>query len=141
MMRINKQMSHDTNFFLLYFKDKIPKDSLIFLKESLEKASEEQKEKLLFTKLKNPLYGLLFAFLLPGLDRIYNGNIILGILKIISAILVSIGLIIAEDKNDESTMLIFINLFFILSVWVILDYFLVWKDICQNNLKKIFEVL
>ncbi|EIX7884211.1 hypothetical protein QPQ20_001518, partial [Campylobacter coli] len=54
---------------------------------------------------------------------------------------VSIGLIIAEDKNDESTMLIFINLFFILSVWVILDYFLVWKDICQNNLKKIFEVL
>ncbi len=125
MMRINKQMSHDTNFFLLYFKDKIPKDSLIFLKESLEKASEE----------------LLFAFLLPGLDRIYNGNIILGILKIISAILVSIGLIIAEDKNDESTMLIFINLFFILSVWVILDYFLVWKDICQNNLKKIFEVL
>ncbi|EAL9440014.1 TM2 domain-containing protein, partial [Campylobacter coli] len=70
-----------------------------------------------------------------------NGNIILGILKIISAILVSIGLIIAEDKNDESTMLIFINLFFILSVWVILDYFLVWKDICQNNLKKIFEVL
>lgn len=102
MMRINKQMSHDTNFFLLYFKDKIPKDSLIFLKESLEKASEEQKEKLLFIKLKNPLYGLLFAFLLPGLDRIYNGNIILGILKIISAILVSIGLIIAEDKNDES---------------------------------------
>ncbi|EMX2733740.1 hypothetical protein AAGR90_000910, partial [Campylobacter coli] len=89
-------------FFLLYFKDKIPKDSLIFLKESLEKASEEQKEKLLFIKLKNPLYGLLFAFLLPGLDRIYNGNIILGILKIISAILVSIGLIIAEDKNDES---------------------------------------
>ncbi|EAJ1645440.1 hypothetical protein CIB68_07125 [Campylobacter coli] len=71
-------MSHDTNFFLLYFKDKIPKDSLIFLKESLEKASEEQKEKLLFTKLKNPLYGLLFAFLLPGLDRIYNGNIIVG---------------------------------------------------------------
>ncbi|ELM6600460.1 hypothetical protein Q2Y49_001246, partial [Campylobacter coli] len=57
-------MSHDTNLFLLYFKDKIPKDSLIFLKESLEKASEEQKEKLLFTKLKNPLYGLLFAFLL-----------------------------------------------------------------------------
>ncbi|MEE6591714.1 phosphoenolpyruvate carboxykinase (ATP), partial [Campylobacter coli] len=44
------------------YSDKIPKDSLIFLKESLEKASEEQKEKLLFTKLKNPLYGLLFAF-------------------------------------------------------------------------------
>ncbi|MEE6591686.1 hypothetical protein VWN77_10275, partial [Campylobacter coli] len=44
-------------------------EDLIFLKESLEKASEEQKEKLLFTKLKNPLYGLLFAFLLPGLDR------------------------------------------------------------------------
>ncbi len=52
----------DITLFLIYIRDWIPKDSLPYLKESLEKISEEQKQKLLLLKFKNPLYGLLLLF-------------------------------------------------------------------------------
>lgn len=130
----------DITLFLIYIRDWIPKDSLPYLKESLEKISEEQKQKLLLLKFKNPLYGLLFSIIIPGVDRIYKGDIVLGVLKLILFPFAYISLRIAIDNKDTMKSIIFSILFSALLVWTILDIFLVHKGIAEDNLKKIFEI-
>lgn len=149
-------MSDDTSLFLMILKDKIPRDSIFYLKESLEKASKEQRQKLFFVKIKNPSYGLLFGFLLFGLDRIYKGDIILGVIKMVFAFFSYFGFIISYDifekaeysnfptsefQNEIGVIIFFAFLIIIAAFWVITDYFLVWKGICKDNLKRIFEIL
>ena len=60
------------SFMLLQFKDKVPNDALLPLKESLEKANEAAMEMLVFANLKNPLLALVLSLLLPGADRRYS---------------------------------------------------------------------
>lgn len=131
---------NDIAFFLIYFNDRIPKDSLPYVKESLKKMSEEQRQKLLFLKLKNPFYGLLFSILFPGVDRIYKGDVILGVLKLILFPFAYIGLMIANDNENITNLMIFLVLFLIALIWVVLDCFLIYKGIAEDNLKKIFEI-
>lgn len=174
-------MSDDASLFFMSCKNKIPSDSLFYLKQSLEKASEEQRQKLFFVKIKDPLYGFLFSFILPGLDRIYKGDVILGAIKLVFVIFSYLGFIISfgdkkigvsvdkifypNTSNDPYTRIIdkilfhyfpntsydpytpnaseifFFFLCVVAVIWVLVDYFLVWKGICKDNLKKIFEVL
>nr|WP_260602044.1 TM2 domain-containing protein [Campylobacter fetus] len=83
--------------------------------------------------MKNPLIGLILGVLFGGfgVDRFYKGDVILGIAKLVPAI---IGWI---------TVLIFIGYIFliIVFVWVIADFFLVYKGIKQDNLNKIIQIL
>lgn len=156
-------MSDDASLFFMSCKNKIPSDSLFYLKQSLEKASEEQKQKLFFVKIKDPLYGFLFSFILPGLDRIYKGDVILGAIKLVFVIFSYLGLRISfgdkeidilidkifyyfsntsyDPYTPNASEIFFFFLCVVAVIWVLVDYFLVWKGICKDNLKKIFEVL
>lgn len=96
------------NLILLYLKDKIPSDSIFYLKESLKKANDEQRQRLFLVKMKNPLFGLLFAFILPG---------------------------------NETAAIVFLVFVMVSLIWAVADYFLVWKGICKDNLKRILEAL
>ena len=138
--------SQDSLFFNL--KDKVPNDALLPLKESLDKASESTLEKLVFVNLKNSLLGLVLAFFLPGVDRIYKGNIVLGVVKLI----LFFGVVVFNYAVDlewfaefcvENIAVAVLFLVFILAllVWFVVDLFLVYRGIKKDNLKKIFEVL
>lgn len=138
--------SQDSLFFNL--KDKVPNDALLPLKESLDKASESVLEKLVFVNLKNSLLGLVLAFFLPGVDRIYKGNIVLGVVKLI----LFFGVVVFNYAVDlewfaefcvENIAVAVLFLVFILAllVWFVVDLFLVYRGIKKDNLKKIFEVL
>lgn len=138
--------SQDSLFFNL--KDKVPNDALLPLKESLDKASESTLEKLVFVNLKNSLLGLVLAFFLPGVDRIYKGDIVLGVVKLI----LFFGVVVFNYAVDlewfaefcaENIAVAVLFLVFILAllVWFVVDLFLVYRGIKKDNLKKIFEVL
>ena len=127
-------------------KDKVPSNALLSLKESLDKADEGASRRLLLINLKNAILGLIFSVILPGVDRIYKGDIILGIFKIIYIVGVYIG--IEADLGDrlianESAVLAVLWLLAMVAMvaWCVADMFLVWKGIKRDNLKKIFEIL
>lgn len=138
--------NQDSLFFNL--KDKVPNDALLPLKESLDKASESVLEKLVFVNLKNSLLGLVLAFFLPGVDRIYKGDIVLGVVKLI----LFFGVVVFNYAVDlewfaefcvENIAVAVLFLVFMLAllVWFVIDLFLVYRGIKKDNLKKIFEVL
>ena len=127
-------------------KDKVPSNALLSLKESLDKASEGASKRLLLINLKNAILGLIFSVILPGVDRIYKGDIALGIFKIIYIVGVYIG--IEADLGDKiiaggSKVLAVLWLLAMVAMvaWCVADMFLVWKGIKRDNLKKIFEIL
>lgn len=131
---------------LLQFKDKVPNDALLPLKESLEKANEAAIEMLVFANLKNPLLALVLSLLLPGADRIYKGDIVLGLAKIIFliAIYVSAG-VVANDGVAENlsfaVLMLWFACFFSAFAWAVADIFLVYRGVKRDNLAKIFEIL
>lgn len=134
------------SFMLLQFKDKVPNDALLPLKESLEKANEAAIEMLVFANLKNPLLALVLSLLLPGADRIYKGDIVLGLAKIIFliAIYVSAG-VVANDGVAENlsfaVLMLWFACFFSAFAWAVADIFLVYRGVKRDNLAKIFEIL
>ncbi|QYA62273.1 TM2 domain-containing protein [Campylobacter fetus subsp. fetus] len=83
--------------------------------------------------MKNPLIGLILGVLFGGfgVDRFYKGDVILGIAKLVLTII------------GWMTVLIVIGYIFliIVFVWVIADFFLVYKGIKQDNLNKIIQIL
>ena len=123
----------DANMVLLTLQDKIPSESLPLLQDKLKNANESQLERVAIVPLKNPIIGLILGILFGGLgiDRFYQGNIILGVAKLITLI---IGFL---------TIWVFIGGFilFILAIWCIVDYFLVWKSIKKDNFNKILMQL
>ena len=137
----------ENNDMIFYnLKDKVPSYALLRLKESLDKASEGASKQLLLINLKNAILGLIFSVILPGVDRIYKGDIALGIFKIIYIVGVYIG--IEADLGDrlianESAVLAVLWLLAMVAMvaWIIADMFLVWRGIKRDNLKKIFEIL
>lgn len=136
--------NNDMIFYNL--KDKVPSYALLRLKESLDKADKGASKQLLLINLKNAILGLIFSVILPGVDRIYKGDIALGIFKIIYIVGVYIG--IEADLGDrlianESAVLAVLWLLAMVAMvaWCVADMFLVWKGIKRDNLKKIFEIL
>lgn len=136
--------NNDIIFYNL--KDKVSSNALLSLKESLDKADESAVQRLLLRNLKNAILGLIFSVILPGVDRIYKGDIALGIFKIIYIVVVYIG--IEVDLGDKiiangSKILAVLWLLAIVAMvaWFVADMFLVWKGIKRDNLKKIFEIL
>lgn len=132
--------NNDMLFYSL--KDKVPSDAFLPLKESLDKADEGISDRLLLVNFKNALLGLVFAVVLPGVDRLYKGDIGLGIFKLIYFIGVYIALqVCSEQSVSAGTLIIVVMLAVVLLVWFFADMFLVWKGIKRDNLKKIFDAL
>ena len=155
----------DTNAIMMMLQDKLPKDamSLASLKDRLDKLNAAQREKfsqaLSLIKLKSSTIGLVLGLLFGGLgvDRFYKGNIGLGVLKttlfVLSYILFMasfVGLLaISLDESGSgvaeagSIGMIAVSgiLLFAFAVWVIADWFLVYKGIKKDNLAKVMTAL
>lgn len=105
------------------WQDKISQGSALMLRGMLEKVPEDKIPILSTIQLKNPVIGLVLGLFLGifGADRFYKGDIGLGVVKLILTI-TYFGIIITF-------------------VWSIVDFFLVWKGIKQDNFCRITNVL
>ncbi|KGI57373.1 NINE protein [Campylobacter sp. MIT 97-5078] len=123
----------DANAVLLSIKDKIPDSSLAIVQDKLKAASEDKLNTLVVLPLKNVIIGLVLGILFGGfgVDRFYKGDIGLGIAKLALLIL------------GYATVIFYVGIVFLIIVWVwvIVDLFLVWKGIKQDNLNKTLAVL
>lgn len=101
------------NSLFLQLKDKVPADLQLALKKKLENLSSDKIDSISMLQLKDPKLGLILSILLGGLgvDRFYQGKILLGILK-----LVTLGG---------------------LGIWAIIDWFLIMPSIKKDNFEKI----
>ena len=79
-MQVNK-----VNELLLFYKNQVPDDRLLFLKMCFLKLNEDTANEILATRLKSPRITLLYAITLGffGADRFYIGDIIGGIQKLL----------------------------------------------------------
>ena len=105
--------------FLMFLQGKIGANELIATQGRLEKISDDKITSLALVELKSPVIGLILGLLFGGfgVDRFYKGDIGLGILKFLS-IFIAIGFI-----------------------WVVVDWFLVYKGIQRDNFMKLNMVL
>lgn len=105
--------------YMIIWEDKVPKESLHLLQIALSKVPEKNAVFLAHIPLKSPIIGLILGIFLGGfgIDRFYKGDIGLGIFKLITCFFV-IGM-----------------------VWVVIDFFLVWRGIKQDNLFKINQAI
>ena len=138
-------MTNKNAFFSL--KDKVFDDVLLPLKESLDKADESVGEKILSAKFKDPWLARYLSMLLPGVDRIYKGDMILGLVKTIffAIILASVGAVVMADNLGKGLSITGLMLWFacylLAWAWFVADIFLVHRGIKHDNLAKIFEIL
>ena len=98
--------------------DKLPKSAPLLLQERLQKLPEDKLSHLSLIQLKDPIVGLVLGVCLGivGADRFYKGDIVLGVVK-------------------------FLLCWLTFGIWAIVDLFLVWKGIKQDNLNKISHQL
>ena len=135
----------DTNSIMMMLQDKLPKDamSLASLRDKLDKLNDTQRDKfhqtMSFIKLKSPIVGLILGLLFGGLgvDRFYKGNIGLGVLKII-LLIVSYSLFFGGFLG---VVVVGGLMLFLFAVWVVADFFFVYKGIKKDNLAKVMTAL
>ena len=134
----------DSSVLFLQLKERVPSDAYMALKQSLENADDAKFEAIMFINFKSPILGLLLSSIVPGIDRIYKGDVALGIFKFVYVILAYLFFnLYYELTGFEDERLFFaLSLALLLAViWVISDIFLIYKAIKKDNLKKIFEIL
>lgn len=131
----------NAQLFFLQLKEKVPSDSYLALKQSLDKAEDKFEEQLALLSFKNPIMGLIFSVILPGVDRIYKGDLALGIFKIIYFVFVYIFFNLVLESGENDLIPISLILFIVALIWLVVDIFLVFKGIKRENLKLIFSVL
>ncbi len=77
--------TNKVNAYISQYKDKIPADKLVTLKNALEKANDESENSLAMVKLKDPTFVLLMSIFFGGLgiDRFILGDTGLGVCKLL----------------------------------------------------------
>lgn len=102
------------------WNDKISSESAFMLQKQLESINIDENSAFTLSALplKEPFVGLLLGFFLGvfGIDRFYKGDIGLGIVKLLLCWLT-------------------------FGIWWLVDLFLVYKGIKQDNLQKIMQAL
>ena len=105
--------------FLMSLQGKIGTNELIATQGRLEKIPDDKITSLALVELKNPIIGLVLGLFFGGfgVDRFYKGDIGLGILK-------------------------FLSIFIVIGwIWIVVDWFLVYKGIQRDNFMKLNMVL
>lgn len=143
---------------ILSCRDRVNPSTFLLYKDKLENCDEKRIDSLIFLELKNPVVGFLLglvpALFLYGLtfDRLYKGDLKLGIFKIILWLLIPTTFIIAliidiDIENDEMSngaigLLIFCFIdMIVLFIWNLCDFFLVWLGIKKDNIKRVLKHL
>ncbi|EEO9400903.1 hypothetical protein G6U31_000975 [Campylobacter coli] len=133
--------------FSLAMEGKVNIELLAAYKDKIETLSDETLFRFCYLELKNPIIGLILgvvpAFILSGLtfDRFYKGDMGLGFAKIAMWAFIFIGLLIAGFFDSSSMLVVWIFNIVALFIWNILDFFLVWQGIKNDNLAKIIQFL
>ncbi|HAN0670863.1 TPA: hypothetical protein IEE34_001035 [Campylobacter coli] len=133
--------------FSLAMEGKVNIELLAAYKDKIETLSDETLFRFWYLELKNPIIGLILgvvpAFILSGLtfDRFYKGNMGLGFAKMAMWAFIFIGLLIAGFFDSSSMLVVWIFNIVALFIWNILDFFLVWQGIKNDNLAKIIQFL
>ena len=106
--------NNKVNAYLSQYKDSIPNDKMIVLKNSLVKADETSEDALAMVKLKNPMIILLMSIFLGaiGIDRFMIGDVGIGLCKLLFGWLT-------------------------LGIWPFIDIFLCYKKAKEKNLQAI----
>lgn len=133
--------------FSLAMEGKVNIELLAAYKDKIETLSDETLFRFCYLELKNPIIGLILgvvpAFILSGLtfDRFYKGDMGLGFAKMAMWAFIFIGLLIAGFFDSSSMLVVWIFNIVTLFIWNILDFFLVWQGIKNDNLAKIIQFL
>ncbi|EGQ2280365.1 TM2 domain-containing protein [Campylobacter coli] len=133
--------------FSLAMESKVNIELLAAYKDKIETLSDETLFRFWYLELKNPIIGLILgvvpAFILSGLtfDRFYKGDMGLGFAKMAMWAFIFIGLLIAGFFDSSSMLVVWIFNIVALFIWNILDFFLVWQGIKNDNLAKIIQFL
>ncbi|EHP0919782.1 TM2 domain-containing protein [Campylobacter coli] len=133
--------------FSLAMEGKVNIELLSAYKDKIETLSDETLFRFWYLELKNPIIGLILgvvpAFILSGLtfDRFYKGDMGLGFAKMAMWAFIFIGLLIAGFFDSSSMLVVWIFNIVALFIWNILDFFLVWQGIKNDNLAKIIQFL
>ncbi|EAL6831301.1 hypothetical protein DSW92_02785, partial [Campylobacter coli] len=131
--------------FSLAMEGKVNIELLAAYKDKIETLSDETLFRFWYLELKNPIIGLILgvvpAFILSGLtfDRFYKGDMGLGFAKMAMWAFIFIGLLIAGFFDSSSMLVVWIFNIVALFIWNILDFFLVWQGIKNDNLAKIIQ--
>ncbi|EAH4470784.1 hypothetical protein DFW92_02740 [Campylobacter coli] len=133
--------------FSLAMEGKVNIELLAAYKDKIETLSDETLFRFWYLELKNPIIGLILgvvpAFILSGLtfDRFYKGDMGLGFAKMAMWAFIFIGLLIAGFFDSSSMLVVWIFNIVALFIWNILNFFLVWQGIKNDNLAKIIQFL
>ncbi|HDZ5261801.1 TPA: TM2 domain-containing protein [Campylobacter coli] len=133
--------------FSLAMEGKVNIELLAAYKDKIETLSDETLFRFCYLELKNPIIGLILgvvpAFILSELtfDRFYKGDMGLGFAKMAMWAFIFIGLLIAGFFDSSSMLVVWIFNIVALFIWNILDFFLVWQGIKNDNLAKIIQFL
>lgn len=131
--------------------DKIPSDKAALLYQQLEKVPDNKLNYLALVPIKNPVVGLILGVFLGhfGADRFYKGDIGLGILKclswfggfILSWIFIIAGVSTHSDSAFITGLVLAVLAILAPAIWVMVDWFFVWKGIKRDNFSKITQHL
>lgn len=133
-------MKNKTAIFL-QLKEKMPSKFSSELNSILDNASDEDIDKAVLLPYKNPLLTIILALALPGLDRIYLGQLLIGILKLIFVIFSYVMLNIGIEFDNDTLALFSLVLMLIALIVIIRDVFVVPTLIKLYNFNLIKNVL
>ncbi|MBZ7975372.1 NINE protein [Campylobacter sp. RM12654] len=123
----------DKSSILMLLDNKISSEQKFMLNDKLDNLSEEKYKNLPLIPLKSPILAAVLGFFFGvwGVDRFYQGNMLLGFLKIS---LFLIGL---------ASTLIFIGVFILwaLYIYVLVDIYFVYKAVQKDNYTKILQII
>ncbi|MBZ7981716.1 NINE protein [Campylobacter sp. RM12640] len=123
----------DKSSILMLLDNKISSEQKFMLNDKLDNLSKEKYKNLPLIPLKSPILAAVLGFFFGvwGVDRFYQGNMLLGFLKIG---LFLIGL---------ASTLIFIGVFILwaLYIYVLVDIYFVYKAVQKDNYTKILQII
>lgn len=123
----------------LQLKEKISSKNFKELENLVENSDDAVLDKLILLRYKNPFLLIILAIVVPGIDRIYMKQVVLGVFKFvyIFASYLYINIAIDMDINMLSPAILLI----IALIFYIIDVFIMPKKAKEYNFKLIQELL
>ncbi|ASQ29932.1 hypothetical protein CAV_0260 [Campylobacter avium LMG 24591] len=131
-------MKNKTAIFL-QLKEKISSKNFKELENLVENSDDAVLDKLILLRYKNPFLLIILAIIVPGIDRIYMKQVVLGVFKFvyIFASYLYINIAIDMDLNMLPPAILLI----IALIFYIIDVFIMPKKAKEYNFKLIQELL
>lgn len=131
-------MKNKTAIFL-QLKEKISSKNFKELENLVENSDDAVLDKLILLRYKNPFLLIILAIIVPGIDRIYMKQVVLGVFKFVYIFASYLYINIAIDM--DLNMLPPAILLSIALIFYIIDVFIMPKKAKEYNFKLIQELL